>query len=91
MERSYMISFKISDQNTVNKVTDSIKILGKWWNHINNIWIVKTDLDIKTIKSYLNVYLSGKDQVIILTLDGEAEWIGIDNIAASWLTNYLIK
>lgn len=91
MERSYLITFEITDQTTLIKVTDAIKLLGKWWNHMGNVWIIKTDSSAKTIKNYLRVFLDDSDKIIILGLDGEADWIGIDNTALSWLTNFILK
>lgn len=91
MEKTYLITFIISDVNTTEKVTDAIKLLGKWWNYIGNIWIIKTDSNASTIKNYLKVFLDKNDRIIILGLNGEADWNGIDHTAESWLTNFLVK
>lgn len=89
MEKSFLITYEISDPVTKQKVIDAIKLLGRWWNYIENVWIVRSDSSARTIKTYLNVFLNDNEKIIILGLDGEADWLGLDKNAASWLTNYL--
>lgn len=89
MEKSFIITFETRDPAIVSKVTDAIKLIGRWWNYIDNIWIVRTDSSARTIKTYLNVFLQNNEKIIVLGLDGDVEWIGLDKNATSWLTNYL--
>ena len=66
----------------------AIKGLGTWWHHLETIWIVKCDHTPAHIKNHLRPRMGSDDQLLVVDISGDtAEWLGINDSGAKWLTD----
>jgi hypothetical protein len=66
----------------------AIKALGTWWHHLETIWIVKCNHTPAYVKNQLGQRIGSDDQLLVLDISGDtAEWLGINETGAKWLTD----
>ena len=66
----------------------AIKALGTWWHHLETIWIVKCNHTPAHIKNQLRPRIGSDDQLLVIDISGDsAEWLGINDSGAKWLTD----
>lgn len=89
MEKSYCIIYEVSSEATSSKISDAIKIAGKWWHYFDKAWIVRTDIPLMELKNFLKVYLQEEDKLLVFEVCDRAAWAGFNADACDWLTNFL--
>ena len=67
----YLITY---DKNVLLKNYDplykAIKSCGKsWWHHMNNTWLINTDLNASEIYNVLRHHISKQDKLMIIKID----------------------
>jgi len=66
----------------------AIKALGSWWHHLETIWIVKSNHSPADIKNELGPRIGRDDHLLVIDISGDtAEWLGINDSGAKWLTD----
>jgi hypothetical protein len=66
----------------------AIKALGTWWHHLETIWIVKSNHTPADIKNQIGPRIGRDDQLLVIDISGDtAEWLGINDSGAKWLTD----
>jgi hypothetical protein len=66
----------------------AIKTLGAWWHHLETIWIVKSSYTPADVKNRLQPLVGHDDQLLVVDISGDtAEWLGINDSGAKWLTD----
>ena len=90
MEKAYIICLNILSDQSGKKIIDALSFFKKWWLCNDHVYIIKTESTAKDIKNYLKVFLEENDKLTIFGLDGEGEWVGLDDKESGWLTNFVL-
>jgi hypothetical protein len=71
-----------------DQLVAAIKTLGAWWHHLETVWIVKCAHTPADIKDRLRPLIGSDDQLLVVDISGAtAEWLGINDAGAKWLTD----
>lgn len=89
----YLITY---DKNTILKnyepLQQAIKDSSKsWWHHMNNTWIIKTDLNANQIYKNLCQHINPQDKLLIIKIQNEADYQGwLNEKAWLWIKNQML-
>jgi hypothetical protein len=56
-----------------------------YWHHLDSTWLVKTNLSCVEVRDFLTPYVDSNDEILVVTLGGEAAWRGFNAAAVEWL------
>ncbi len=67
-------------------VTAAIRNLGKWWHHLDNVWLVKADLTPSEARDALKKHLQDGDELLVVDVTtAPVAWLGFDASGSKWL------
>jgi hypothetical protein len=85
-----LISYTLKKRGrSYDDLFETIATLGKWWNCLDSVWIVKTDLTCAQIQERLYPFVDKKDELVVLGLNGNWATCGFDEECRDWLRDNL--
>ncbi len=80
-----VVSYTIADKTRdLTPFYDAIKSAGTWWHHIENVWLIDTNVSPREWFEKLESYLSPQDNLVVMTL-AQGYWGRIPKEAHEWL------
>ncbi|MEW1882182.1 hypothetical protein AB0O58_21080 [Rhodococcus sp. NPDC080181] len=66
---NFVVICSVTDANRQKEVHKRIKTLSrKWWHHVDNVWIVESDLPISEFRRKASEDLETTDSLLVLAL-----------------------
>lgn len=89
--KTYLIGYDLNKQGQdYTRLIDHIKEkFPTYWHHLDSTWIVKTDLTAVQIRNDIREFIDGNDELLVVKLDGEGAWAGINQKGSDWLKENL--
>jgi hypothetical protein len=67
-------------------LTRAIRDLGKWWHHLDDVWLVKADTTPSDVRDVLRQHLHDGDGLLVIDVtDAPVAWTGFDDSGRKWL------
>lgn len=89
--RAFLIALNLTGPpEAYERLTDLLIEFGTWWHHLDNVFIIRTDLAAPHLAERLRGVLREKDQVLIVDISGQS-WAasGFPDDGADWLRENL--
>jgi hypothetical protein len=65
---------------------NAIQSLGRWWHHLETIWIVQCAHTPGEIRDRLKSRIGNEDQLLVIDISGDAAgWVGVNESGSKWL------
>lgn len=90
--KSYLIGYDLNRPRGADDYPNliaAIKEIGAWWHHLDSTWIVKSERAADGIRDLLIPHVDSGDELLVVTLTGEAAWVGFNDRASTWLKTNL--
>lgn len=90
--KSYLIGYDLNrprGKDAYPDLIEAIKGLDNWWHHLDSTWVVKSNLTAVQIRDRLTPHVDSGDELLVVTLTGEAAWLGFNITGSSWLKDNL--
>lgn len=68
---------------------ESIKKLGPWWHHLDNVWFVRTDKSAKEVRDELKYFIGEKDELLVFRFSRPWAGMGFAERAYDWIRKAL--
>lgn len=84
----YLITYdKNSFLKNYDPLREGIKSCSiSWWHHMNNTWLIHTNMNANQIYNRLRFYITPKDKLLIIQIQLGADYQGwLNDKAWSWL------
>lgn len=67
-------------------LTNAIQSLGRWWHHLETIWMVQCAHTPGEIRDRLKSRIGNEDQLLVIDISGDAVgWVGVNESGSKWL------
>ncbi len=85
--KTYLIGYDLNKtgkdyESLIQKIKDSFSM---WWHHLDSTWIVKSNLSAVAIRDLLKPLIDVDDELLVVSLTGEAAWEGFTDKGSKWL------
>ena len=89
--RAFLIALNLTGSpEEYERLTELLIEFGTWWHHIDNVFIIRTDLAALHIADRLRGVLRDEDQVLVVDISGQS-WAasGFPDDGSAWLRENL--
>jgi len=71
-----------------SSLIDAIKsAFPAYWHHLDSTWLVRSNLSCVEVRDLLTPHMDSNDELLVITLGGEAAWRGFNAPAVEWLND----
>jgi len=85
-----LISYSLKKRgHDYNALYETITKLGKYWNCLDTVWMVKTDRSCAEIQALLYPLIHEKDELVVVGLNGNWATCGFPDECRDWLRDNL--
>jgi hypothetical protein len=89
--RAFLIALNLTGEpEEYERLTDRLVAFGTWWHHLDNVFIIRTDLAAQALLDKLREVVRAEDQLLVVEIGGQS-WAadGFPDEGADWLRENL--
>jgi hypothetical protein len=73
----YLITYNTALLRNYNPLKESIKgCSSAWWHHLNNTWLINTNLNANQIYQNLSRHIQPNDRLLVIQIPNNADYQG---------------
>ncbi|HFK5575261.1 TPA: hypothetical protein ACG0AX_003636 [Elizabethkingia anophelis] len=89
----YIISYDLNktgqDYKTLKEKIE--ELANGYWHHLDSTWIIFSSKTAKQICSELKKCIDSNDELLVVEITKNADWIGFNKSGTDWLEKHIIK
>lgn len=87
----YQINYDLRNKRDYQALYDKLESYKAWCKPLESCYLIRSDLDVRTILNDLKPAIDKDDGILIAKLTGATGWEGLSDKVGQWIKHHLPK